>query len=188
MSTNIIISHESENIIQNFIFYIMIVGFFSLHTPINASYVNAETVSPLFLNNTINKINELEPFYIATSMECLDSKQIKSQPYVVFEDNCTGKGIMKGIGETVYQETFLNTVIENKTVFGQGNGTISTEDGQSSIDWISYDANLVKAAYPGYRGIIYFDSAVGDKFTFLNNTIGIYESDTDTIRSIWLWE
>ena len=39
------------------------------------------------------------------------------------------KSKIKGIGKIVNEETFLNTVIENKTVFGQGNGTISTEDG-----------------------------------------------------------
>ena len=36
-----------------------------------------------------------------------------------------------------FPNSFLNTVIENKTVFGQGNGTISTEDSQSSIKWKS---------------------------------------------------
>ena len=88
----------------------------------------------------------------------------------------------------VNQETFLNTVIENKTVFGQGNGTISTEDGRSSIDWNSYDTNLLKGGYPGYRGIIYFNSTMDDKFAFLNNTVGIYKSDSNPIRAIWLWE
>jgi len=59
----------------------------------------------------------------------------------------------QGNRKKVSQETFLNTVIENKTVFGQGNGTISREDGRSSIDWNSYDTNLLKGGYPGYRGI-----------------------------------
>jgi hypothetical protein len=27
-----------------------------------------------------------------------------------------------------------------------------------------------------------------DKLEFLNNTVGIYEIDSDTIRSIWIWE
>ena len=75
----------------------------------------------------------------------------------------------------------MNTILENKIVFGQGNGTISTEDGQS-ISWKSFDAN------PGYRGIIYFNSTLDHKFAFLNNTVAIYESDSDTLRSIWLWE
>lgn len=170
-------------------YYFIITGIFSLLSLIiNFVYVNGEMSETSFVNNTINKINELEPFYIATSLECLASKEIKSHPYIVFEDKCIEKGTIKGIGKMVNEETFVNTVIENKTVFGQGKGTISTEDNQSSIDWNSYDANLVKGGYPGYRGIIYFNSTMDDKFAFLNNTVGIYESDSDTVRSIWLWE
>jgi hypothetical protein len=172
---------------QKYFYYFIIIGFFSLNIAVNFVYVNGETPSVLFVNNTINKINELEPFYVATSSECIDSKEIPSHSHIVFEDNCIEKATIKGIGEIINYETFLNTVIENKTVFGQGKGTISTEDNQSSIDWKSYDANLVKGGYPGYRGVIYFNSTMDDKFAFLNNTVGIYESDSDTIRSIWLW-
>jgi hypothetical protein len=151
-------------------------------------YINGETPSLLFVNNTLNQINELEPFYIATSLECLDSKEIQSHPYMVIEDNCIEKATVKGIGQIVNHETFLNTIIENKTIFGQGKGTIITENNQSSIKWNSYDANLVKGGYPGYRGIIYFNSTMDDKFAFLNNTVGIYKSDSNPIRAIWLWE
>ena len=139
------------------------------------------------MNSTISKINELEPFYIATTIDCLNSKELKFHPYRMFEDNCVEKATIKGVGKIVNNETFLNTVLENKTVFGQGNGTISTEDGQS-ISWKSFDANLLQGKYPGYRGIIYFNSTLDDKFAFLNNTVAIYEGDSDTIRSIWLWE
>jgi hypothetical protein len=170
-------------------YYFIITGIFSLLSIIiNFVYVNGEMSETSFVNNTINKINELEPFYIATSLECLASKEIKSHPYIVFEDKCIEKGTIKGIGKIVNEETFVNTVIENKTVFGQGNGTILTEDNQSSIKWNSYDANLVKGGYPGYRGIIYFNSTIDDRFAFLNNTVGIYKSDSDPIRAIWLWE
>ena len=160
---------------------------FSFNTIINFAYVNGETTSSLIVNNTINKINELEPFYNATSLECLDSKEIQSHPYIVIVDNCIEKATIKGIGQIINHETFLNTIIENNS-FGQGNGTISTEDNQSSIDWNSYDANLLKGGYPGYRGIIYFNSTMDEKFTFLNNTVGIYKSDSDHNRTIWLWE
>ena len=170
-------------------YYFIITGFFSLLSIIiNFAYINGEMPQTLSDNKTINKINELTPFYNATSLECLDSKEIQSHPYIVIEDNCIEKATIKGIGQIINHETFLNTVIENKIVFGQGNGTILTEDNQSSIKWSSYDANLVKGGYPGYRGIIYFDSTMDDKFAFLNNTVGIYESDSDTVRSIWLWE
>ena len=164
------------------------IGFLSFVMITNFVYINGETPSSLFVNNMLNKINELEPFYIATSLECLDSKEIQSHPYMVIEDNCIEKATIKGIGQIINHETFLNTIIENKTIFGQGKGTIITEDNQSSIKWNSYDANLVKGGYPGYRGIIYFNSTMDDKFAFLNNTVGIYKSDSNPIRAIWLWE
>ena len=164
------------------------IGLLSFIMITNFVYVNGETPSSLFVNNTLNKINELEPFYNATSLECLDSKEMKSHPYIVIEDNCIEKATIKGIGQIINHETFLNTIIENKIVFGQGNGTIITADNQSSIDWKSYDANLLKGGYPGYRGMIYFNSTTDDKFAFLNNTVGIYKSDSNPIRAIWLWE
>ena len=173
---------------QKFIYCLLITGIFSFITIINFAYINGETSSYFIVNNTINKINEFEPFYNATSIECLDSKEIQSDPYIVIEDNCIEKATIKGIGQIINHETFLNTIIENKIVFGQGNGTITTEDNQSSIDWNSYDANLVTGGYPGYRGIIYFNSTMDDKFVFLNNTVGVYKSDSDPIRTIWLWE
>jgi len=173
---------------QKYIYCLIITGILSFITITNFLYVNGETPLALIVNDTIKKINELEPFYNATSLECLDSKEIQSHPYIVIEDNCIEKATIKEIGQIINHQTFLNTIIENKIVFGQGNGTIITEDNQSSIKWNSYDANLVKGGYPGYRGIIYFNSTTDDKFVFLNNTVGIYKSDSDPIRAIWLWE
>lgn len=173
---------------QKYIYCLIIIEILSFITITNFLYVNGETPSGLIVNDTINKINELEPFYNATSLECLDSKEIQSHPYIVIEDKCIEKATIKGIGQIINHETFLNTIIENKIVFGQGNGTIITKDNQSSIKWNSYDTNLVKGGYPGYRGIIYFNSTTDDKFAFLNKTVGIYKSDSDPIRTIWLWE
>jgi hypothetical protein len=48
--------------------------------------------------------------------------------------------------------------------------------------------NLLKGGYPSYRGVIYLNSTLDNKFPFLNNIVAIYKSDSDSIRSIWLWE
>ena len=138
------------------------------------------------MNSTIIQINRLEPFYVATTIDCLNSKELKSHPYIILR-YLYWESYYKRVGKIVNKENFLNTILEHKIVFGQGNGTISTEDGQS-ISWKSFDANLLKGGYPGYRWIIYFNSTLDHKFSFLNNTVAIYESDSDTIRSIWLWE
>jgi hypothetical protein len=54
---------------------------------------------------------------------------------------CIEKDTIKGVRKIVNNGTFLQ-VLENKTVFGQENGMIYTEDGQS-ISWKSL-ANLLK--------------------------------------------
>jgi hypothetical protein len=149
--------------------------------------IDAETSENSIKNSTITKIENIDPFYIATRGECTSSKQVKSLPYVVLEDKCTENATIKNIGKVINNVTFLNTIIDNNTIFGQGHGKIVSEDGQM-IDWNSYDVNPVVAAHPGYRGIIYFNSTIDEKFSFLNNTIGIYRSDADTIRSIWMLE
>jgi hypothetical protein len=109
-------------------------------TSINGDYIQTS------INNTINKIIELEPFYVATAIDCKNSKQLKSHPYIILQDNCVEKGKIKEVGKIVNNQIFLNTFLENKTVFGQGNGTISTEDGQSN-NWKSFDVNLLKGGY-----------------------------------------
>jgi len=145
--------------------------------------VDAEATENLINNSTITKIENIDPVYIATSGECTSSKQVKSHAYVVLEDKCTENATIKHIGKVINNATFLNTVIDNNTIFGQGHGKIVSEDGQM-IGWESYDVNPVVAAHPGYKGIIYFNSTTDDKFSFLNNTIGISRSDADTLRSI----
>ena len=73
-------------------------------------------------NTTITKIENIEPVYIATSSECLSSKQVESNPYVVIEDKCIEQATIKFIGKVLNNLTFLNTIMDNNTIFGQGYG------------------------------------------------------------------
>jgi len=138
-------------------------------------------------NTTITKIENIEPVYIATNEECSSSKQVESHPYVVIEDKCIEQATIKSIGKVQNNLTFLNTIIDNNTIFGQGHGKIVSEDGQM-IGWRSVDGNVFDSGHPGYRGIIYFNSTMDEKFSSINNTIGVYRSDTGTNKSIWLLE
>ena len=138
-------------------------------------------------NTTITKIENIEPVYIATSSECLSSKQVESIPYVVIEDKCIEQATIKSIGKVLNNLTFLNTIMDNNTIFGQGYGKIVSEDGQM-IGWRSIDGNVFDSAHLGYRGIIYFNSTMDEKFSSLNNTIGVLRSDSGTNKSIWLFE
>ncbi len=132
----------------------------------------------------IIKIEDITPFYNATSIQCLNSKQISDNPYVI-EDRCIEKASILNVGMVINNETFINTIINNNTVFGHGVGTISY--GIHKIGWKSYDAKSLTDGQTGYRGIIYFNSTNDEEFKFLSNSKGIYLSDENTIRTIWLW-
>ena len=138
-------------------------------------------------NTTITKIENIGPVYIATSSECLSSKQVESNPYVVIEDKCIEQATIKSIGKVLNNLTFLNTIMDNNTIIGQGYGKIVSEDGQM-IGWRSIDGNVFDSGHLGYRGIIYFNSTMDEKFSSLNNTIGVFRSDSGTNKSIWLLE
>ena len=47
------------------------------------------------MNSTISQINRLEPFYVVTTIDCLNSKELKSHPYIIFEDICIKKAPIK---------------------------------------------------------------------------------------------
>jgi hypothetical protein len=117
----------------------------------------------------------------------LSSKQVESHPYVVIEDKCIEHATIKSIGKVLNNLTFLNTIMDNNTIFGQGYGKIVSEDGQM-IGWRSVDGNVFDSGHLGYRGIIYFNSTMDEKFSSLNNTIGVFRSDSGTNKAIWLLE
>lgn len=151
----------------------------------NTNYFSTATFQEnINKDNNITKIEDIEPFYNATNMQCLNSKQISANPYII-EDRCVEEAVILGVGMVTNNLTFINTIINNDTVFGQGYGIISLDSHE--IGWKSYDAKSLTDGPTGYRGVIYFNSTSDEKFTFLNNSKGIYKSDEDTIRLIWLW-
>ena len=161
--------------------------------------IYAETLNKTSNNNNITKIENIPPFYVTTVFgQCLDSKVLKSDPYLVFENNCIEEAIISNVGPVTNNLTFTNIVIDNKTVFGQGNGTIFTQDGQK-IDWNAYDGSPVlnkskvydeliylPEKYQYYNGLIYFNSTSDENLAFLNNGVGVYINPENSGRLIWL--
>lgn len=170
--------------------------FFGVIHPV---YIYAETLNKTSNNDNISKIEKIEPFYVTTIFgQCQDSKVLKSDPYLVFQNNCIEEAIISNVGTVTNNFTFTNIVIDNETVFGQGNGTIFTQDGQK-IDWNAYDGSPVSnkskvydeliyspKKYQYYNGLIYFNSTSDEKLAFLNNAVGVYMNPENSGRLIWL--
>lgn len=180
-------------------FYIIIFWVFLLFGVVHLVSINAQLSIKTSSDNNITKIENITPFYIATVYgQCSDPQILKSDPYLMFQNNCIEKAMITGIGLVTNNLTFTNIVIDNKTVFGQGKGTIFTKDGEK-IDWNAYDGNPVlnkskvydeliylPGKYQYYNGLIYFNSTSDEKFAFLNNTFGVYMNPEDSGRKIWL--
>ncbi len=128
------------------------------------TYVNASTdISKNKTNNDNRELNFTYPFYNALSGRFLDIKELS------------------------HSQTFINTHISNELTIGNGNGSITTIDGEG-IDWLSLDVGKTEENESVYRGIMVFENATDGKLSFLNNSIGIYQSTEDQARSIWLWK
>ncbi|MGD1835083.1 MAG: hypothetical protein ACPKQO_05130 [Nitrososphaeraceae archaeon] len=173
---------------QNMNFTLIVSFSFSLFIGlISFETINAETPSTeILVTENITKIKDISPFYEATDNICPISTILQSSPFMIFEDKCIEKATITNVGQVENNITSINTILfDNKTIFGQGYGTISTLDGQK-INWTSYDTSILLDTVQGYRGIMYFNSTMDENFTFLNNTVGVYTYDADNIRSIWL--
>ena len=92
---------------------------------------------------------------------------------------------MGGIGNVTNNMTFVNTYLPDKSIQAKGNGTIETEDDQT-VDWISSDIGMISSKGFTFQGIILFNSTNSEKFSILNNTVGIYKETPEIKRTMWL--
>ncbi len=137
-------------------------------------------------NNDNRELNFTNPFYNALSGRFLDVKELSHSPLVT-KEYFLEQGVISGVGNVTNNQTFINTHISNELTIGNGNGTITTVDGES-IDWLSLDVGKTEEHESVYRGIMVFKNSTNGKLSFLDNSIGIYQSTEDQARSIWLWK
>lgn len=76
-------------------YFFIIVGFLSLSLITSFTYTYGENLQSFLMNSTIIEINRLEPFYVATTIDCLNSKELKSHLYIIVEDICIEKATIK---------------------------------------------------------------------------------------------
>lgn len=132
-----------------------------------------------------NSLNFSEPIYQALSGKFLAAKDIATKPLKVAEESFFEEGVMKSVGNVTNNMTFTNTYFPLGIIQAKGNGTIKAQDGQA-IDWISSDIGIINTKGITFHGIILFNNTNTEKFTFLNNTIGVYKETPGIKRTIWL--
>ena len=104
---------------------------------------------------------------------------------VSFEDS----GTMLGVATTGFG-TYASVVRADGSIIGEGEGLITTQDG----DLVAWQGSGQGKFGPGgsvsYRGILYFQTS-SQKLAQLNSTPGVFEYDVDpagnTHSKIWAW-
>jgi len=105
---------------------------------------------------------------------------------VSFEDS----GKILGVDSTGYG-TYCATVRPDGTIYGEGEGLITTQDGEMATWKGSGLGRFKERGAVSYRGILYFRTA-SQKLARLNTVAGVFEFEVDpqgnTQTKTWEWK
>jgi hypothetical protein len=132
-----------------------------------------------------NSLNLTEPIYQAVTGKFMGAKNLSVTPFKITEDHEIEQAVMKNIGNVTNNITFTNTYLSPELIQAKGKGIIETMDGQA-IDWISSDIGTINSTGELFYGFILFNNTKSEKFSFLNNTLGVYAETPEIKRTIWL--
>lgn len=123
------------------------------------------------------------PFYIASNGTITGERviDVDSEDRRV-EVSFTEDAVVENIGNVSNIGIFVEHVISPDIIRGNGEGFITTADGNSTIGWNAYD--LGKRSDDGsfiLRGIIFFhllssEDETDNAFMFLDNSVGLYRN------------
>jgi len=131
-------------------------------------------------------LNVGDSIFNANTSITLGTKNISSTPSRITESDFSDKGILKGVGNVTWNQTFISTYLSDKLLEGKGNGTFETPD-DKSIAWNSSDIGRQVDGHWVFYGIILFNKTQSEPLSFLNNRIGFYKSDAGNETDyIWL--
>jgi hypothetical protein len=134
-----------------------------------------------------NSLNLSQPIYQAINSDFFDAQSLPSKTFPVTKESVLEQAVMRDIGNVTNNMTFINTHLPDQSIQAKGNGTIETRDGQT-IYWISSDIGTINSKGFTFQGIILFNSTNSEKFSILNNTVGIYKETPEIKRTVWLMD
>lgn len=113
--------------------------------------------------------------YSANNTVSLGSKNISLTPYLMTEERSIDHGILKGAGNVTNNQTYLSTHLSDQLIQSTGNGTITTQNGES-IGWITSAIGRPVNGSWVFNEIILFNNTQSQSLALLNNSIGLVKS------------
>ncbi len=116
----------------------------------------------------------------------LDTKENK------IEHTITSEGKFKDI-DTTFLGTFWTVSVDDDVVYGEGQHIITTKNGGETATFTGYGIGRSKGQHgSSFRGSNFYKASSNGKLAFLNNTVGIFETEVDEsgngIVKIWEWK
>jgi hypothetical protein len=110
------------------------------------------------------------------------------------ETSFTMRGKYKG-QEGTNMGTYCSVMTEGEegTMYGEGQGVLTTKDGQGMATWTGQ--GIGRFTSPGkisFRGSLFFRAHSGGKLSSLNNIVGVFEYEVDEegncSSKVWEWK
>jgi hypothetical protein len=133
-----------------------------------------------------------EPIYQETSHKKTGSVVMSIQAPIQTEDSYTATGVLQGVGNVTDTSTFVTTHLANGKSSSEGDGIISTDNGQI-VTYTGKDIGVTDdRGVETYKGIQIFKTNFDSKLAFLDNVIGMYvyryAPNGTSSGTIWEWK
>ncbi|MGD1836281.1 MAG: hypothetical protein ACPKQO_11240 [Nitrososphaeraceae archaeon] len=108
------------------------------------------------------------------------------------EYNINSEGKFKDI-DTTFLGTFWTVSVDDNVVYGEGQHVITTKDGGETATFNGYGIGRSKGqSGSSFRGSNFYKTSSNGKLAFLNNTVGVFETEVDEsgigVVKIWEWK
>lgn len=91
-----------------------------------------------------------------------------------------------------YVITYWNIRKPDRSLYGEGKGILITNDGEVATSKAQGIGKLVKTGGARWLGSIFYNTTSDKKLIYLNNLVGMFETEVDTngqVREkIWQWK
>ena len=186
---NVNIKRQFKNVVSFF----AILGLLSMTSivvlPIgNAHAITSPPAIPRSFNATISLGIAASPFYESNAGKLIGQRVVSTANGITsqigYEYTTTENGTINGVGNVTMLQTWTNAAPEAskspKTIYGVGQGVITTADGQDMATWTGY--GIGRSNVKGtiiFHGINFFNTNSTGKLAFLKNLEGLNISEVD---------
>ncbi len=123
------------------------------------------------------------------------SRILNADEYKV-EHSITEEGKFKDIEITILGTFWTIPTVDKNVTYVEGQGIITTKDGEDTATFRGYGIGHSKGQVSAsFRGSVFYkssSSSTNGKLSFLNNKIGVFETEVDesgnSIEKVWEWK